>query len=137
MPSPSIPSEFSTQYWEPCATGPVFQVDETTWPAITPPPGTIAAAGNYTSALIPADGFKNLACGVTSTQTGAISIQRYIDRAGLVAQGAAISTALVASTPAVVNANDGLAFQSFTVKITNTGGSTATITGFALLLNAS
>lgn len=131
-----VSNELNTQYWEPVATGPVGQADITAWPGTPPPPGTIAAAGNYTSNVIIADGFKAIAAAITSTQAGAISIQRFIDRAGTIAQGAAISTTLVAATPAVVNSNDGLPFQSFVVKITNTGGSTATITNFALLLNA-
>lgn len=136
MPQSSNPSELNTQYWEPTATGPLFQVDLTAATLVPPPPATIAAAGNFTSNVINADGFRAIAAAVTSSQVGAISIQRYIDKAGTIAQGAAISTSLVASTPAVVNSNDGLPFQSFTVKITNTGGATANISNFALLLNA-
>jgi hypothetical protein len=136
MPQTNLAPEYTTQYWEPCATGPVFQADLTNWAGMGVLPGTIAAAGNFTSNVITSDGFRAIAAAVTSTQTGAISIQRYVDRAGTIPQGAALSTSLVASTSAVVNANDGVAFQSFTIKITNTGGSTATITGFALLLNA-
>lgn len=133
---PQTSSELNSQYWEPVATGPVAQADVSTWAPLVPSP-TIIASGNYTSALIYADGFKSIAAGVTSTQTGAMTIQRYIDKAGLVAQGTASTVALTASTPAVLNVTDGLPFQSFVLKITNTGGATATITNFACLLNAS
>ena len=132
---PQASTELNSQYWEPVATGPVAQADVSSWAPLVPT-STIAASGNFTSALVYADGFKNIAAGVTSTQAGAISIQRYIDKAGLIAQGAAVSTSLTASTPGVVNVNDGLPFQSFVLKITNTGASTATITNFACLLNA-
>lgn len=135
---PQVSNELSSQYWEPVATGPVAQCDlSANTEEVGTVPGSIAASGSFTSQLIPANGFKAIAAGVTSTQTGAISIQRYIDKLGQVAQGAAISTALTASTPGVVNSNDGLPFQSFKITITNTNGSSAaTITNFALLLNA-
>jgi len=88
------------------------------------------------SNVIASDGFKALSCAVLSSQAGAVSIQRYVDKVGTLPQGAPISSTLVAATANVVNSNDGLPFQSFKVTITNTGGSTATISGFALLLNA-
>ena len=134
---PQISSELNSQYWEPVATGPVAQADISAWSGVGGPPATIAAGANFTSPTIIADGFKLIAAAVTSTQAGAISVQRYIDRAGTIAQGAAVSTAITGGTPAVVNVgSDNLPFQSFVLKITNTGASTATISGFALLLNA-
>jgi len=134
---PQVSTEASTQYWEPVATGPVAQCDlSANAEEVGAIPSSIAASGAFTSQLIPANGFRAIAAAVTSTQNGAISIQRYIDKAGLVAQGTVVPVAITAGTPAVVNSNDGLPFQSFTVKITNTGGSAATITNFALLLNA-
>ena len=133
---PQVSSELGTQYWEASATGPVVQADLTTWSGTPPVPPTINAASNYTSNVIYSDGYRSLGAGVTSTQVGAISIQRYLDRAGLVPQGPPISTALAAGVPNVVNVQDGVPFQSYTVKITNTSGSTATITNFCLLMHA-
>jgi hypothetical protein len=133
---PQVSNELGSQYWEASATGPVVQADLTNWSGLPAVPATILAAGNYTSNVLYSDGFRTIAAGVTSSQAGAISIQRYIDRAGLVPQGAAVSSTLVAATPNVVNISDGLACQSFKVVITNTGGSTANITNFGLLLNA-
>jgi len=132
---PLVSTELSSQYWEPVSTGPVALADLSAYPP-TEPPATIAAAGNFTSAVTPGDGFKVISASVTSSQAGAISIQRYFDQAGTIPQGAPVSTALSAATPGIVTVNDGLPYRSFTVKITNTGGVTANITNFALLLSA-
>jgi hypothetical protein len=97
---------------------------------------TIPASGNFTSGVIPADGFANFAAGITSSQNGQLSIQRYMDTAGNIAQGSPLSVSLTAATAASLNNNDTLIFRSFVLKVTNTGGSAATISGFALLLMA-
>lgn len=139
MPTIEAP-ELNTQYWEPVAQGPIAQVDlsaSTIISANPPTVGTIPASGNYTSNVIPSDGFKSIGVGCTSSQVGAITIQRYLDKAGLVPVGALISAALVAATPQWATINDGLPFQSFKVSITNTGGGAATITNFGLLMGAS
>lgn len=71
-----------------------------------------------TSSLIAAGGYPKLAIGATSTTTGNISVQRYIDAAGTIPQGAALTQALTAGAAGVLNVTDGLAFQSFTITIT-------------------
>lgn len=134
---PIVSNELNAQYWEPVAQGPVAQADITQWAGLPPLPATIAASGNYTSNVVISDGFKVIGVGVTSSQAGSISIQRYLDRAGLVTQGAPITAAITAATPAVANVADGLPFQSFKITISNTGGSVATISNVAVLLNAS
>ena len=95
---------------------------------------TIAASGNITSNLIFSDGLQIVAVGVTSSQAGAINVQRYLDDAGTVKQGAALTAALIANTAQVLNITDGNPFASFTVDISNTGGSTANLTNLAILL---
>lgn len=70
-----------------------------------------------TTGVIQAGGYPKLAIGATSSSTGSISVQRYIDAAGLIPQGAALTQALTAATPGVLNVTDGLAFQSFTITI--------------------
>lgn len=131
---PLVSNEANSQYWEPFANGPVAIADLSSTQA---PPATIVASGNYISPVMPGDGFKVMSATVTSSQAGAISIQRYFDQAGTIPQGAPVSTTLVAATPAVVTVNDGLPYRTFTYKITNTGGSTANLTNFGLLLQAS
>lgn len=51
-------------------------------------------------------------------------------------QGAVISTTLAANVANSVSVNDGAPFQSFTVTISNTGGSTGNVSNFVLLMNA-
>jgi hypothetical protein len=97
---------------------------------------TIAASGSITSNLLFAEGYKALAVGATSTQNGQIQVQRYLDDGGLVAQGAPVTSALSANTPGVVNITDGQPFSSYKVTITNTGGSTATLSNVAILQQA-
>lgn len=133
---PQSSTELNTQYYEPVANGPVAQADISSWAGIGTVPTTIAASGNFTSNVIYADGYKVVACAALSSQVGAITIQRYVDKAGTLPQGAAISATITGGTAQVANANDGLPFQSFKVAITNTSGSVANLTGFCLLLNA-
>ena len=133
---PQVSNELNNQYWEPVGTGPVAQADISAWLGTPPPPAAIAAAGSYASNLIVSDGFKAIAVGVLSSQNGAISIQRYLDRAGNVPQGPPISATITGGTAQVCNSNDGLPFQSFRLTITNTGASAANISNFACLLNA-
>lgn len=94
---------------------------------------TVAASGNTASPVLPSGGYQKLSVGATSTQTGQIQIQRYLDVAGTIAQGAAITASLTAGVAAVANVNDGLPFQSFKVTITNTGASAATLTNVIVL----
>jgi hypothetical protein len=54
-----------------------------------------------------------------------------------VPQGAAVTVALTAGTPGILNINDGLPFAAFDVKIINGAATVANVTNFAMLLNAS
>lgn len=104
--------------------------------AVTPSggfPATIAANGSWTSGVLPFGGYRGVSATVTSTQAGAITIQRYADAAGTIPVGAVASTTIVASTAETVSVNDGLAALYYKVTITNTSGSTtATITGASI-----
>jgi hypothetical protein len=147
---PLASPEMLGQYWEPVANGPVAQIALVSGPNADPAilngtptnlptTGTIAATtGTWASGAIVCDGFKSISVGATSNQSGGtITLQRYIDRAGLIPVGAPIvSGAFVAGTGQFVNVNDGVAFQSFKITIANTAASAATITGFEVLLNA-
>jgi hypothetical protein len=97
---------------------------------------TIASSGSINSELIQTNGYKNIAFGITSDQAGTVSIQRYIDAEGTIPQGAAITGTLVAATALTVNNNDGAAFQSMMITVSNSAGSTANLTGVMLLLQA-
>ena len=101
-----------------------------------PAVGPVPAGGNVVSPVLICPGMKNIAVGVKSTQAGAINVQRFLDEAGTIPQGAVVTAALVANTQATLNVNDGVAFASFTVQITNTGGSPATLSNFGVLAQA-
>lgn len=133
---PLVSSELETAYWEPRATGPRAQIDLGSYAPIQPGAATIAASGNFTSPVLSGDGFLYIACSLKSSQGGAINLQRFLDAAGTVPQGAAVTAALVANTASVLNVNDGVIFRSFTLQITNTGGSAATVSNFAFIMSA-
>lgn len=129
---PWTDSQQNSGAWDIQAIGPVAQ----TSPVLPAPPGTIAAAGQWQSAILPGDGFRVLAAGATSSQAGVLSVQRFLDTAGQVPQGAASTGALTAGAGAVVNVTDGLPFASFRVAVSNSGTSAATVTNFTILMNA-
>ena len=134
---PRVSSEVNSQYWEPVSTGPIAQVDLSSSAVLGTVPSSIVASGSWTSNVTPTDGFQVIAVGVTSSQAGVLSVQRYLDIAGLVAQGGPVTQAMTAATPAVLNCSDHAPCQSFKISITNASGSTAAnITNFACLLNA-
>jgi hypothetical protein len=70
-----------------------------------------------TSPLLLAGGYPKIAIGATSSATGSISVQRYLDQAGTIPQGPALTQSLTAGAAGVLNINDGAPFQSFTVTI--------------------
>ena len=99
-------------------------------------PGTVPANGLVSTSLIVTEGFSMISAGLTSTQAGTLSIQRYLDAGGTVAQGPALSTAITANTAVNLDILDGKPFASFVLKITNSSSSVATIGNFALLTQA-
>lgn len=103
-------------------------------------PTTILAAGNYTTGVVVSDGYRVIAVGITSSQAGALTIQRYLDREGTIPVTAVLSTPVVAATPLVVivsSTADNIPFASFTVILTNTSGVTATVSKYYVLLQSS
>jgi hypothetical protein len=135
MPLASSPNEF----YQPFAVGPVLQLA----PAVTPQPFPTldvsgGAAPKWTSDLIQGDGFKTISCGVTLSRSGTLKINRYVDAGGTVLLKTD-SQNLTANTAGALTIVDGLPFASFSIEIANTdatGGHTATISAFGLLLNA-
>lgn len=97
---------------------------------------TILANSNINSNLILTNGFKYFGFGLISTQAGTVSIQRYLDAAGTIPQGNPVTGTLVASTALTVNSIDNDPFQSIKINISNSAGSTATLSNVILLLQA-
>lgn len=84
-----------------------------------------------TSPLIPAGGYPRMAIAAKSSAAGEISVQRYLDAAGTIPQGPALTQALTAGAAGVLNVTDGLPFQAFTITIT--GG---TLSGVGCLMQS-
>ncbi|VVC76002.1 hypothetical protein AQUSIP_13030 [Aquicella siphonis] len=97
---------------------------------------TVPANDSINSNLLFMNGYKFFAFALTSTQNGDISIQRYVDRAGLIAQGAALTGSLTAATPFVYTLTDTKPFQSMKITINNSAGSDAALTNVLLLMQA-
>ena len=97
-------------------------------------PSSIAASGSVQTSLIVTEGFGLISAGLTASQNGTLSIQRYLDAGGTVAQGAAISVALNANAPANLDVLDGKPFAAFKLTVTNGAASVSNLTNFALLL---
>ena len=100
-------------------------------------PSSIAGSSSVQSSLIVTEGFSLISAGVTASQAGTMSIQRYLDAGGTVVQGAASQVSLTANTAANLDVLDGKPFASFILTITNSSGSTSNLTNFALVLQAS
>jgi hypothetical protein len=96
---------------------------------------SLLASGVWSSGLILNDGFRYLSVGVTMSQAGTLVVNQFIDTAGLVAR-TPISNTVVASTPLLIDVSDLKPFLAFTLVLTNTSVSTATVSGFAVLLSA-
>jgi hypothetical protein len=100
-------------------------------------PATVAASGSAQTSLIVTEGFTLISAGLTASQNGSMSIQRYLDVGGTVPQGAAVSVVLAANTAANLDVLDGKPFASFILTVTNSSGSVSNLTNFALLLQMS
>ncbi len=97
-------------------------------------PASIAANGSAQTSLIVTEGFSLISAGITASQNGTMSIQRYLDAGGSVPQGAIVQVALTANAAANLDVLDGKPFASFKLTVTNTAGAVSNLTNFALLV---
>ena len=95
----------------------------------TQPPATLAGGANWNSGVVRTIDAAGVVACCQLTQTGTLTVQRYADVFGTVVVGALISQTLTASTAAWAGANDGLPFNAVVVIVTNTSGSTGTLSG--------
>jgi hypothetical protein len=99
---------------------------------------SVPASGNLAGSVIVSNGWKLFSVGLKSTQAGQISVQRFLDLAGTVPQGAAVTAALTANTAAYATVGtDGLPFASVQVTVSNSGASVATLSSVQGLFQAS
>ncbi len=118
----------------PVDAGQVLQVP--LLPALINISASIAGNGSVVSDVIIANGYKAFAFGCTSSQNGTVSIQRYLDQAGTILQGAALTVSLTGGTAAILNNSDNHPFQSMVITVSNSSGSAATLTNTLLLLQS-
>lgn len=98
-------------------------------------PLTGAGAPTFTAGLsqiIPTGGYPRIAVTLTSSTSGTLSVQRYLDAAGTIPQGAPVTASLTAATSATLNITDLAACQSFTISVP----SGATLSNAAVLLQS-
>lgn len=118
----------------PVAQGPCVQSQVPA--AMLAMPATIAGNGSITSGLISSDGYQKISVGLLSDQNGSLSIIRYLDDAGTIAQTAATPVAVVGGTAALCNVTDGLPFACFKITLTNTSGTIANVSKVIALLQS-
>lgn len=97
---------------------------------------SIVGNGSVVSNLIIMNGYKAFAFACNSSQNGSVSIQRYLDQAGTILQGAALTVSLTGGTANVLNNSDNHPYQSMQITVANSAGSIATLTSTMLLLQS-
>lgn len=95
-------------------------------------PATIAATSSFVSTVFGVPG-PGLSAGVKMDEAGNITLQRYLDAAGLLPIGSAVTAAVTANTAATINVNDGVPYAYAQLTIQNTAGSTATVAAAAVV----
>jgi hypothetical protein len=98
--------------------------------------GTVAANSSWTSPAFTTDGYYDVVAGLTLSQSGSVTLLRFIDDNASVALDAGQTQALTAATAGVLVVQDGKPFATYQIKITNSGGTAAAISNFAALTSA-
>lgn len=99
-------------------------------------PASIAAGLTWTSPVLPSTGLSHIAMGIKSTQGGSLTVQPYLDAAGLITAGSPQTAALSANTAQILDHAFTTLFQSFIVSVSNTGTVTATQSNVIMLLGS-
>jgi hypothetical protein len=99
-------------------------------------PASIPAGQTWTSPVLPSTGLSHVAMGVKSTQGGTLTVQPYLDNAGLITAGSPQTAALSANTAQTLDHAFTTLFQSFTVAISNSGAAPATQSNVIALLGS-
>lgn len=97
-------------------------------------PASINAGATYTSPVIQTFGMPHIAASAQLTQTGTLTITTYLDPAGTIPSGSAITQALTANTLAVKDTVLSILVQAITYAITNSSGSAGTPSNTSLVL---
>ena len=96
-------------------------------------PSSVASTVTFKSSVMFAQGMKSISIGVSNTQAGMVSIQRYVDSQGQSPVGAAIQGTLIAAVPLAIGTNDLTPFSSFQISILNSGLVSSTLSGISIM----
>lgn len=99
---------------------------------------TVPASGSVFSQTVTSNGYKVFSIGMTSSQDGTLSVQRFLDENGNIVQDEDVpfEVNLVAGQPANLNVNDWKPFQAIIITVTNSSGTIATISPFKLMFQS-
>lgn len=95
-------------------------------------PATIAATSSFVSTFFQVPG-PGLSAGVLMNQAGNITLQRYLDAAGKLPIGAAVTAAVTANTVTTVEVNDGTPYLYARLTLQNTAGTQAVVAAAAVV----
>lgn len=132
MPQPAGPTvtTMATVYPVPVLNGGTI-----TNPGTVTLPGTIAASGTFVSSVLPTFDLPHVAVSAKMDQAGTLSVQRYLDGAGTLPAGAAVTAAMTKNTLASIDNLGTVISQSMTVPIVNSATVAANVDpGFGAVL---
>ncbi len=124
----------NTEAGVPYEVGPTLQ-----WPASASDIGLAAVAGagaTINSNVIPSYGWQKGGVGMLSDQAVTLTVQRYLDAAGQIPVGAAITGNLSANVAGSVSWSDGIPYGSFQVSVHNAGGTPANLSKVLALVQS-
>lgn len=131
MPTQMTQNQVNT----PVDIGPVLQVPLTAQQIGL---ATSIPASSEVSTLLQTAGYKRFSIGVQSTQDGVLTIERFMDQEGIISQDndTDYTAPIVADELVNINLTDDKPFQSIKITVSNSSGSTATLSPFLVLLQA-
>lgn len=99
--------------------------------------GPIPGNGSVSTGIIDCAGYKGIAFGCQTSQTGQITIKRFLDAGGLLQVGASTTAALAGGgAAAVAQVNDGAVWKYAQITISNTNASASTVSNPTGLLQS-
>lgn len=96
----------------------------------------IAAGQAYSTGTLVNPQQRAIAVGAKLSVAGTLSLQRYVDNAGLIPQGAPVNLSLQPGIAASVTVGEGVPYLSYAVSITPAAGAAAVLNAFAITLAA-
>ncbi len=99
-------------------------------------PLSVAAGGTLATPVIETYDYKYFALGATASGALSVSVQEYLDVAGTVPQGAALTASVTAAGALNVNSAGDVVFRSIKITFSNSGTAAVTLDLLRLVLRA-